>query len=131
LLSFFPVGKVGVHEALEDPTVIWCQKIDQLVNDYKLAEIAGKVEISSIKIEGTPIDPDGTYRVAANTLLAEGGDGFSTFSEGVNRICGISDMEARINYLMAFSPVSPSPMDRISVVEEELTSAVSAQMASA
>jgi 2',3'-cyclic-nucleotide 2'-phosphodiesterase (5'-nucleotidase family) len=127
LLSFFPVGKVGVHEALEDPTVIWCQKIDQLVNDYKLAEIAGKVEISSIKIEGTPIDPDGIYRVAANCFLAEGGDDFITFKEGIDRSCGITDLTAFENYLMGSSPVSPPPTGRISVVIEA-SCGLSAQM---
>jgi 5'-nucleotidase len=81
------------------------------------APTGSKVEISSIKIDGTPIDPDGTYRVAANFFLAEGGDGFVTFQEGVDRICGITDLEALVNYLEENSPVSQPPMGRISLVE--------------
>jgi 5'-nucleotidase len=101
-------------------TYAWCES----------APTGSKVEISSIKIDGKPINPDGTYRVAANCFLAEGGDGFITFSEGVDRICGISDLEALVNYLKAFSPVSPPPMDRISVVKEA-SCGLSAPMATA
>jgi 5'-nucleotidase len=77
-----------------------------------------RVDMAAIKINGTPIDPDGTYRVAANCFLAEGGDGFIAFKEGVDRTCGISDLDALVNYLRAFSPVSPTSIDRISVVKE-------------
>jgi 5'-nucleotidase len=65
----------------------------------------------------SPIDPEGTYRVAANFFLAEGRDGFISFKEGVDRICGITDLEALVNYLEENSPVSSSPMGRISLVE--------------
>jgi 5'-nucleotidase len=74
-----------------------------------------KVDIKSIKINGKSIDPKESYRVAANGYLADGGDNFTVFSAGENRICGVSDVDAFIEYFQAFSPVSPGGMDRIVV----------------
>jgi 5'-nucleotidase len=101
-------GQNRVLQVSRGFTYTWCES----------APTGNKVDISSIKIDGTPIDPEGTYRVAANFFLAEGGDGFVHFREGVDRICGITDLEALVNYLEENSPVSPPPMDRISLVEE-------------
>jgi len=74
-----------------------------------------KVDIESIKINGKTIDPEGSYRIAANNFLADGGDNFTVFRAGVDRICGINDLDAFIEYFQAFSPVSPGQMDRIAV----------------
>jgi len=74
-----------------------------------------KVDINSIKINGKTIDPKGSYRVAANGYLADGGDNFTVFSAGKNKVCGIGDVDAFIEYFQAFSPVSPGGMDRIVV----------------
>jgi len=92
-----------------------------------------RVDISGIKIDGVPIDPEGTYRVAANAFLAEGGDGFATFSQGVDRVCAVTDLEALVRYMKAFSPISPPPLGRISVGEGPAATAapVSAPLASA
>ena len=82
------------------------------------APTGSKVDIADIKINGIPINTNGTYRVAANCFLAEGGDGFVTLKEEIERIFCISDTEALVDYLKAFSPVFPPTMDRISVVKE-------------
>ena len=74
-----------------------------------------KVDISTIKINGTAIDPEESYRVAANGFLADGGDNFVVFKSGTDRVCGISDLDAFVEYLQAFSPLSSGQMDRISV----------------
>jgi len=83
------------------------------------APTGDKVDISSIKIDGVSLDPEGIYRVAANYFLAEGGDGFATFAEGVDRVGGASDFDALLDYLEARSPVSPPPMGRIDLVQEK------------
>lgn len=72
-----------------------------------------KVEISSIKINGTPIDPRSPYRVTVNGFLADGGDNFSVMKEGADRTVGSPDLDAFVNYLTAFSPVAPEPENRI------------------
>jgi len=81
----------------------------------KSAPTGQKVDINSIKINGTAIDPEGSYRIAANLFLADGGDNFNVFNTGVNRVCGVSDLDAFMEYFQAFSPVSPGRMDRIGV----------------
>jgi 5'-nucleotidase len=81
----------------------------------KSAPTGEKVDINAIKINATAINPEGSYRVAANGFLADGGDNFKAFKSGVDRVCGISDLDAFVEYLRAFSPLSPGQMDRIAV----------------
>lgn len=75
-----------------------------------------KVNISSIKINGNAIDPDGSYRVAANGFLADGGDNFTVFRAGKDRVCMSTDLEGFMEYFGKFSPVSPGPKNRIKTV---------------
>ena len=75
-----------------------------------------KVDINSIKINGKAIGPEASYRIATNSFLADGGDNFSVFKAGKDRVCGISDLDAFIEYFKAFSPVSPGKMNRIAVM---------------
>ncbi|MCX6678241.1 MAG: bifunctional metallophosphatase/5'-nucleotidase [Methanothrix sp.] len=81
----------------------------------KSAPSGQKVDISSIKINGKTIDPKESYRIAANGFLAEGGDNFTVFKAGADRVCGISDLDAFNEYFQAFSPILPGQMDRIAV----------------
>jgi 5'-nucleotidase len=55
-----------------------------------------------------------TYRVAANNFLADGGDSFSAFTQGANRITEGLDIDALRDYLLVNDPVAPTPTDRIS-----------------
>lgn len=41
--------------------------------------------VLSITLEGRPLDPAATYRIATSSFLADGGDGFKAFLEGRNR----------------------------------------------
>ena len=72
-----------------------------------------KVEISSIKINGTSIDPSSPYRVTMNGFLADGGDNFSVMKEGTDRMVGSPDLDAFVNYLETFSPLAPGSENRI------------------
>lgn len=72
-----------------------------------------KVDISSIKINGTSIDPSSTYRVTMNGFLADGGDNFSVMKEGTDRMVGSPDLDAFVNYLETFSPLAPGSENRI------------------
>ncbi|MEV6672097.1 bifunctional metallophosphatase/5'-nucleotidase [Streptomyces sp. NPDC051162] len=81
---------------------------------------AARVDASSVKLNGTAIDPAKTYRVAANAFLAGGGDGFPAFKESKNPRIGASDLDVFNAYLTAHSsktnPLSPPKADRITVV---------------
>ena len=81
------------------------------------APTGNKVEISSIKINGTSINPSSIYRVTVNNYLAEGGDNFAVLKAGVDKIGGSQDIDAFANYFAAFSPVAPGPLNRIALVK--------------
>ena len=69
--------------------------------------------MSNVRLNGTPIDPAATYRVATNNFLADGGDGFTTFTQGTNRVGGVDDLTAFVNYLGADGPDAPPSTDRV------------------
>ena len=84
----------------------------------KNAPVGKKVNISSIKINGTPIDPNSFYNVTVDEFMAEGGNNFSVLEAEVNRTnLSRLDIDATVNYFNHFSPVSPGPENRIAVVE--------------
>jgi 5'-nucleotidase len=77
------------------------------------AAIGSRVDIASIKINGTPISAVASYRVAMNNFLATGGDGFSVFTGCTNPLGGEIDLDALVAYFEANSPVAPGPQNRI------------------
>ncbi|MFC0602750.1 bifunctional metallophosphatase/5'-nucleotidase [Streptomyces palmae] len=82
---------------------------------------ADRIVTDSVKLNGEPIDPAKTYRVAMNEFLSGGGDGFTVLKEGKNKLVGASDLDAFISYLGAHSsaqsPLAPPKADRITVVK--------------
>ncbi|AXL89945.1 bifunctional metallophosphatase/5'-nucleotidase [Streptomyces sp. CB09001] len=82
---------------------------------------ADRVVTDSIRLNGSPLDENATYRVASNSFLAGGGDGFTTLGEGTNELVGADDLAAFEQYLTANSsataPIAPPAADRITVVE--------------
>ncbi|WP_435253021.1 bifunctional metallophosphatase/5'-nucleotidase [Streptomyces tendae] len=80
-----------------------------------------RVVTDSIRLNGSPIDANATYRVASNSFLAGGGDGFTTLGEGTNELVGADDLAAFEQYLTANSsataPIAPPAADRITVVQ--------------
>ncbi|MEU9523194.1 bifunctional metallophosphatase/5'-nucleotidase [Streptomyces sp. NPDC048224] len=81
---------------------------------------ADRVVTDSIRLNGAPVDPSATYRVASNSFLAGGGDGFTTLGQGTNERVGDDDLAAFEQYLTANSsaadPIAPPAADRITVV---------------
>ncbi|MET9356799.1 bifunctional metallophosphatase/5'-nucleotidase [Streptomyces sp. NPDC006617] len=82
---------------------------------------ADRVVTDSIRLNGAAVDPTATYRVASNSFLAGGGDGFTTLGEGTNELVGADDLAAFEQYLTANSsataPITPPAADRITVVQ--------------
>ncbi|MBE1874395.1 ExeM/NucH family extracellular endonuclease [Myceligenerans sp. TRM 65318] len=65
--------------------------------------------VSSVTIDGVPVDPAAEYRVATFSFLTSGGDNFRVFREGTDlRDSGLVDREAWIGYIESNSPLSPS-----------------------
>ncbi|MFB6849314.1 bifunctional metallophosphatase/5'-nucleotidase [Streptomyces sp. NPDC056373] len=82
---------------------------------------ADRVVTDSIRLNGSAIDPAATYRVATNSFLAGGGDGFPTLGQGTNDVVGSDDLTALEQYLTANSsasnPIAPPKADRITIVK--------------
>ena len=82
---------------------------------------ADRVVTDSIKLNGAAIDPAATSRVATNSFLAGGGDGFPTLGQGTNDVVGSDDLTALEQYLTANSsasnPIAPPKADRITIVK--------------
>lgn len=81
---------------------------------------ADRVVTDSILLNGSAIDPAATYRVATNSFLAGGGDGFTTLGQGTNDLVGTDDLTALEQYLTANSsatnPIAPPAANRITIV---------------
>jgi len=64
--------------------------------------------ITSVTIDGAPLDPDAGYRVATFSFLATGGDNFRVFTQGTDtRDSGLVDRDAWIAYLRDHPDLSP------------------------
>ena len=63
------------------------------------ASPGSKVVPGSLKVDGRPLAPDARVRVTVNSFLAAGGDGFTVFTEGTDRVVGPPDLEALVEYL--------------------------------
>ena len=65
--------------------------------------------ITSVTIDGEPLDLNASYRVGTLSFLATGGDNYRAFTEGTDYVdTGLLDYEAWIDYLGENSPVAPS-----------------------
>ncbi|MFF1714905.1 bifunctional metallophosphatase/5'-nucleotidase [Streptomyces sp. NPDC058268] len=82
---------------------------------------ADRVVTDSIKLDGKALDPNATYRVAMNSFLAGGGDGFAELGKGTKPLVGSDDLKAFNEYLTANSsadkPIAPPKADRITIVK--------------
>lgn len=66
--------------------------------------------------EGNPVKMDKEYKVAINNFLATGGDGFTKFKAGTDKVPGPVDLDALVEYINDMSESLSSPVtDRINV----------------
>ncbi len=81
--------------------------------------------ITSVTIDGEPLDPAAEYRIGTFSFLAEGGDNFAVFRDATDvQDTGLVDRDAWIEYIGENSPLSPDFARRATVVQplpEELT----------
>lgn len=82
---------------------------------YDLSPPAGG-RVAEATVDGRPLDPGRGYRVALNSFLAAGGDGFDEFLEGRNRRdSGILLRDLFLQFVKKYSPVSSKIDGRIAV----------------
>jgi 5'-nucleotidase len=86
---------------------------------YDLAKtiVAGdctSITVSNVILNGVALSPTATYNVTVNSFLSDGGDNFGTFATiTAPKLDGGNDLQALVNYLGTFSPVSPPSIDRV------------------
>jgi 5'-nucleotidase len=80
-------------------------------------EPGAKVLAETMTLNGTPIDPAGSYRIVVNSFLSDGGDKFFVLKEGTDRLGGDLDLTAFQDYLVgleaAGTPATAPALDRI------------------
>lgn len=80
--------------------------------------------ITSVRVDGKPLDLDKGYRIGTFSFLAQGGDNFRVFKAGTDvKDSGLIDRDAWIDYLKAHKPVAPS-FDRRQVFTENMPTRV-------
>ena len=72
-----------------------------------------RVDPASLMIGERRVAPTDRLRVAASDFLVAGGNGFTVFKEGTNKVAGDADIEALVAYVRTHSPVAPGPQNRI------------------
>lgn len=71
-------------------------------------EAAPGERILEMFLDGEPVEDGAYYTVVANSFIASGGDGFSTFTEGRNSgTTGQIDLESTVSYVQEHSPLAP------------------------
>ncbi|MFC9067129.1 bifunctional metallophosphatase/5'-nucleotidase [Streptomyces harbinensis] len=82
---------------------------------------ADRIVADTVRLDGEPIEDGRTYRIAVNSFLAGGGDGFPTLAEGTDPRVGNDDMRVLADYLLAHSspenPLAAPAADRITVIQ--------------
>ncbi|WP_440603209.1 bifunctional metallophosphatase/5'-nucleotidase [Bacillus sp. GB_SG_008] len=79
---------------------------EQWTDEIRMLQVSGirytwkENKLVSITLEnGEPLEDDATYSVVVNSFLANGGDKFTIFQKGRNRVEGPTDQEAFANYI--------------------------------
>ena len=85
---------------------------------YRMNAAAGQhVDVASIMIGGRHIGPTDRVRVAAFDFLVDGGGGYTVLGEGTDKLAGVADIDALVEYFKTRSPIAPPPQDRIVRIE--------------
>jgi 5'-nucleotidase len=97
------------------PSATVAYHVDPNGADGTAADPCAGTRVEGITIGGTAVDPAATYRIAVNSFLADGGDGFSVLTQGANKVVGGLDIDAFAEHLTAAGHVAPPATDRITV----------------
>lgn len=80
---------------------------DNVTYTYDASRPEGS-RITSVTINGAPLDPAASYRIGTFSFLATGGDNFRAFTQGADYVdTGLLDYEAWVDYIADGSPLAP------------------------
>ncbi|WP_027480499.1 bifunctional metallophosphatase/5'-nucleotidase [Deinococcus pimensis] len=76
--------------------------------------------VTDVTVDGRPLDPDATYRVALNNFIANGGDGFDVLknARGTRVPTGTLDLDLLVAYLKANPTLDTRTEGRITILNE-------------
>ncbi|MGL4306815.1 MAG: bifunctional metallophosphatase/5'-nucleotidase [Mycobacteriaceae bacterium] len=74
-------------------------------------------KVSALMLNGIPLDLAASYRVTVNSFLAEGGDGFTTFTAGRDSVGSGIDTDALVAYINSANPIVAPDAHHISVID--------------
>ncbi|MES1204997.1 MAG: bifunctional metallophosphatase/5'-nucleotidase [Pseudomonadota bacterium] len=69
--------------------------------------------VVEVRQSGVPISPSATYSVTCNNFMSTGGDNFTTFVAGTDKVGGPIDLDALVDYVEAHTPVAAVTDGRI------------------
>jgi 5'-nucleotidase len=103
-----------IEEGLDDqgPKQILAPSAGLMIR-YDMRRPSGD-RIVALTLDGKPVAPDAAYRVSVVNFLAEGGDGFSIFTRGRERVRGPVDIEATENWIKSV-PLRQVPQENRTV----------------
>lgn len=67
-------------------------------------------KVSNVRVGGMPLEETASYRVAVNSFLAAGGDGFAVLARGRREVGGPLDLSALITWIRAQKSPLTAPM---------------------
>jgi 5'-nucleotidase len=75
--------------------------------------LGSRIAAGSVTVGGKPLELRARYRIAVNSFLASGGDGFTVFAEGAEAVGGPGDLAAFEAYVAAAPRAARAPEGRI------------------
>ena len=69
--------------------------------------VGERVIPESMRLNGAAMEPTLQYRVTANSFVAAGSEGITTFQDGRDRQVSVMDLDALVEFLTAKSPYQP------------------------
>lgn len=78
-------------------------------------------QVVQADVNGKAIDPDKKYKVATNSFIARGGDGYKIFTTIAGYETGFLLSQVVAEYIQKHSPVQPNPEIRMSWLREDDT----------
>ena len=111
-------GLASTRILLPSHTVHYTFDTTKVVVGAPCATAQNPVVPGSLTINGAvvPNDASQSYRITVNSFLADGGDGFSVFPQGTDRIGGAVDTDAVERYFATAPELSPPALNRIDII---------------
>ncbi len=75
--------------------------------------MGSRVLAETMRLDGVPIRPGDDYRLTINSFMLAGGDGFTVFGQGRDRVTGVIDVDAAEAYFTGRSPIAAPTTRRV------------------